>query len=169
MSSLAYKGPAGYYGDTNKFREEDSHGCPQPGGAFSALAASMLPGEEASEGETEGEDPNAQPDYRWDEFGFRVDEEDGPEDSSSKLLSIPFVESPRRRLQWAVELELGQGEALKIEGRLDNLVKEGIPHSLRHILWPILLKTEAKKERVGVTYSDITANGNCQSHTCAEC
>ena len=32
---------------------------------------------------------------RWDEFGFRVDEEDGPEDSSSKLLSIPFQESPK--------------------------------------------------------------------------
>ena len=38
---------------------------------------------------------------RWDEFGFRVEEEDGPEDSSSKLLSIPFQESPRYyRLFW---------------------------------------------------------------------
>jgi len=161
MSGIAYKGPAGYYGVTNKPRDDDSHCSSQPGGPFSALAASMLPGEEASEGETEGEDPNAQPDYRWDEFGFRVDEEDGPEDSSSKLLSIPFVESPRRRLQWAVELELGQGEALKMEGRLDNLVKEGIPHSLRHILWPILLKADAKKEHVGVTYPNIV--NNCQN------
>ena len=32
---------------------------------------------------------------RYDEFGFRVEEEDGPEYSSSKLLSIPFLESPR--------------------------------------------------------------------------
>ena len=32
---------------------------------------------------------------RYDEFGFRVEEEDGPEHCSSKLLSIPFIESPR--------------------------------------------------------------------------
>ena len=41
---------------------------------------------------TQGSGPNAQPLYRWDEFGFRVEEEDGPEDTSSKLLSIPFTE-----------------------------------------------------------------------------
>ena len=41
---------------------------------------------------TQGSDPNAQPLYTWDEFGFRVEEEDGPEDTSSKLLSIPFTE-----------------------------------------------------------------------------
>ena len=43
----------------------------------------------------QSEDPNSQPEYTWDEFGFRVEEEDGPEDSSNKLLSIPFVESPK--------------------------------------------------------------------------
>ena len=37
------------------------------------------------------------PDYRIDEFGFRVEEEDGPEQSSSKLLSTPFAESPKHR------------------------------------------------------------------------
>lgn len=36
-------------------------------------------------------------DYRIDEFGFRVEEEDGPEQSSSKLLSTPFVENPKHR------------------------------------------------------------------------
>ena len=41
---------------------------------------------------TQGWGPNAQPLYTWDEFGFRVEEEDGPEDTSSKLLSIPFTE-----------------------------------------------------------------------------
>ena len=46
------------------------------------------------------------PDYRIDEFGFRVEEEDGPEQSSSKLLSTPFAESPKHRcadsgLMWA--------------------------------------------------------------------
>lgn len=35
--------------------------------------------------------------FRFDEFGFRVDEEDGPEQSSNKLLGIPFVEDPQER------------------------------------------------------------------------
>ena len=121
----------------------------------------------------QGSGPNAQPLYTWDEFGFRVEEEDGPEDCSSKLLSIPFVEvfsstfcsyrygldfktfpsqiflplcesfrviiipilivdnehdppqSPRRRVQWAVELQLGNWENLKLDGRLDKLVRAG--------------------------------------------
>ena len=30
---------------------------------------------------------------------------DGPEQSSSKLLSIPFVEDPQHRLQWIAYLE----------------------------------------------------------------
>lgn len=35
--------------------------------------------------------------FRFDEFGFRVDEEDGPEQNSKKLLGIPFVEDPQHR------------------------------------------------------------------------
>lgn len=34
---------------------------------------------------------------RFDEFGFRVEEEDGPEQNSKKLLGIPFVEDPQHR------------------------------------------------------------------------
>jgi hypothetical protein len=34
---------------------------------------------------------------RFDEFGFRVEEEDGPEQNSNKLLGIPFVEDPQHR------------------------------------------------------------------------
>ena len=82
----------------------------------------MRPGEEAPPPEAPGSGPNAQPLYRWDEFGFRVEEEDGPEDTSSKLLSIPFVESPRRRLQWAVELQLGHWQGLRADGKLEKLV-----------------------------------------------
>jgi len=109
----------------------------------------------------EGSGPNAQPLYTWDEFGFRVEEEDGPEDCSSKLLSIPFVESPRRRVQWAVELQLGNWENLKLDGRLDKLVGEGVPHSLRPILWPRLLNTEAKK--TGFSYKDIVSASRVDS------
>jgi hypothetical protein len=35
--------------------------------------------------------------FRFDEFGFRVEEEDGPEQNSNKLLGIPFVEDPQHR------------------------------------------------------------------------
>ena len=67
------------------------------GGPFSALTASMQPlAANERPGEAgQSEDPNSQPEFTWDEFGFRVEEEDGPEDSSNKLLSIPFVESPK--------------------------------------------------------------------------
>ena len=75
------------------------------------------------------EDPNEQPEYRYfhlficgkqviliysvcvcrfDEFGFRVEEEDGPEPTSNKLLSTPFIEDPQQRylkqnsFSWAI-------------------------------------------------------------------
>ena len=93
---LAYRGPTGCYNDS---RGASSSRSPPPGGPFSALAASMQPvlaNERPGLCEAnQSEDPNSQPEYTWDEFGFRVEEEDGPEDSSNKLLSIPFVESPK--------------------------------------------------------------------------
>ena len=93
---LAYRGPSGCY---NEARVASSR-SPQPGGPFSALAASMQPllANERPGLTDQSEDPNSQPEYTWDEFGFRVEEEDGPEDSSNKLLSIPFVESPKVKM-----------------------------------------------------------------------
>jgi len=35
--------------------------------------------------------------FRFDEFGFKVEEEDGPEQVSNKFLSAPFVEDPQQR------------------------------------------------------------------------
>ena len=35
-------------------------------------------------------------------------------------------------------------------------VSEGVPHSLRPILWPRLLDIEAKKERLGLAYKDVS-------------
>ena len=34
-------------------------------------------------------------------------------------------------------------------------VSEGVPHSLRPVLWPRLLDIEAKKERLGLAYKDV--------------
>lgn len=70
---------------------------PIPGGPFSALNTSMLPHEILNRLGHQSDDPNSQPEYRFDEFGFRVEEEDGPEQSSNKLLSIPFSEDPQHR------------------------------------------------------------------------
>ena len=110
MAGLAYRGPVGNYGVSARDGAGSSV-SPQPGGPCSALSSSMQPTDiETLDSDILKHDPNSQPEYRWDEFGFRVEEEDGPEDCSNKLLSIPFVESPKRRLQWAVELELGQGD-----------------------------------------------------------
>lgn len=74
------------------------NGCQlTPGGPFSALTKSMLSGEILSKLTLQHDDPNSQPEYRFDEFGFKVEEEDGPEQSSNKLLSIPLVEDPQHR------------------------------------------------------------------------
>ena len=159
---LAYRGPTGCYNET---RGALSSRSPQPGGAFSALAASMQPvlANERPGLCDQSEDPNSQPEYTWDEFGFRVEEEDGPEDSSNKLLSIPFVESPKRRLQWAVELELGGGGDIQTSGRLGRLVREGVPHSLRHQLWPRLLRVNQLREKYSASYQDILAQCDTRS------
>uniref|UniRef100_A0A6P7F568 Small G protein signaling modulator 3 n=1 Tax=Diabrotica virgifera virgifera TaxID=50390 RepID=A0A6P7F568_DIAVI len=69
---------------------------PTPGSPFSALTPSMCPQDILAK-QTVPDDPNSQPEYRFDEFGFRVDEEDGPEQNSNKLLGIPFVEDPQHR------------------------------------------------------------------------
>lgn len=71
---------------------------PSPGGPFSALTPTMWPQEIMAKQSREQEDPNSQPEYRFDEFGFRVEEEDGPEQNSNKLLGIPLVEDPQHRL-----------------------------------------------------------------------
>lgn len=77
---------------------DDKLACsPSSGGPFSALTASMWPQDILSKLGQLSDDPNCQPDFRFDEFGFRVEEEDGPEQSSSKLLSIPFTEDPQHR------------------------------------------------------------------------
>lgn len=59
---------------------------PSPGGPFSALTSSMWPQDIMAKLTVIPDDPNSQPEYRFDEFGFRVEEEDGPEQSSNKLL-----------------------------------------------------------------------------------
>ncbi|KAG5896006.1 hypothetical protein JTB14_007571 [Gonioctena quinquepunctata] len=139
---------------------------PTPGSPFSALTPSMWPQDIIAK-QLVPDDPNSQPEYRFDEFGFRVDEEDGPEQNSNKLLGIPFVEDPQHRLQWVAHLEFSHNTEVsdltwdKVEVRLlrtDKLltmVQSGIPHSLRPQMWMRMSGALEKKQKSELCYKDI--------------
>ncbi|MCL4127338.1 UNVERIFIED_CONTAM: hypothetical protein GTU68_005146 [Idotea baltica] len=113
------------------------------------------------------DDPNHQPDYRFDEFGFRVEEEDGPEQSSTKLLSQPFIEDPQHRLKWIAYLEFSHSEevgeltwdhvdvTLPRTEKLRSMVQKGIPHSLRPQLWLRLSGALLKQRKSELKYQDV--------------
>ncbi|KAJ8917952.1 hypothetical protein NQ315_002647 [Exocentrus adspersus] len=140
---------------------------PTPGGPFSALTPSMWPQDIMAKQSVVPDDPNSQPEYRFDEFGFRVDEEDGPEQSSNKLLGIPFVEDPQHRLQWVAHLEFSHNKEVsdltwdKVEVRLPRtdklltMVKSGIPHSLRPQMWLRMSGALEKKQQSELRYKEI--------------
>ncbi|XP_074647202.1 small G protein signaling modulator 3 homolog isoform X2 [Tubulanus polymorphus] len=146
----------------------ESDFIPTPGGPFSALTPSMWPQDILEKLSHQPEDHNGQLDYRYDEFGFKVEEEDGPEENSSKLLSTPFVEEPQHRLKWTAYLEFTHNDEVgdltwdKIENRLPRSEKlramikaGGVPHSLRPHLWPRLCGALEKKENSSTSYKDI--------------
>jgi len=120
---------------------------PSPGGPFSALTPSMWPQDILQKLSNPPEDASGQLDYRYDEFGFKVEEEDGPEENSSKLLSQPFTEDPQHRLKWTAYLEFTHNDEVgdltwdKIENRLPHseklrlMIRQGVPHSIRSQIW----------------------------------
>jgi hypothetical protein len=140
---------------------------PTPGGPFSALTPSMWPQDILVRLGQQPDDPNSQPEYRFDEFGFRVEEEDGPEQNSNKLLGIPFVEDPQHRLQWVAHLEFSHNKEVcdltwdRVEVRLPrteklrSMVRAGIPHSLRPQMWMRLSGSLQKKLSSEMSYKDI--------------
>lgn len=126
----------------------------------------------------QSESPNNQPDYRFDEFGFRVEEEDGPEQTSNKLLSEPFTEDEQQRSQWISHLEFSHNQeasellwenvaiSLPRTEKLRNMVRAGIPHSLRPQMWMRLSGALQKKLNSETSYHDIVkASGNDQLMT----
>jgi hypothetical protein len=62
--------------------------CPKPGVPFSAVTSSMWPTQVMNPADEDDEEESG-----FDELGFRIEEEDGPEQSSNKLLGIPFTEN----------------------------------------------------------------------------
>lgn len=157
---------------------------PSPGGPFSALTSSMWPQDIMAKLSVVPDDPNSQPEYRYihftqlkhkiiiylyrfDEFGFRVEEEDGPEQSSNKLLGIPFVEDAQHRLQWVAHLEFSHNKEVseltwdKVATRLprteklNTMIAAGIPHSLRPQMWMRMSGALEKKHQSELSYKDI--------------
>lgn len=143
---------------------------PTVGGSFSAVTPSMWPEDilsKLSQQQDSQLDPNHQPDFRFDEFGFRVEEEDGPEQSSTKLLSEPFVEDPHHRLQWIAYLEFSHSDEvgdltwehvdvrLPRTEKLYSMVSAGIPHSLRPQIWMRLSGALLKQQKSEVSYREV--------------
>ncbi|XP_043266479.1 small G protein signaling modulator 3 homolog [Venturia canescens] len=158
-------------GSEDEFDIEGSSLCedqisPAPGGPFSALTPSMWP-QDILVKLNQPDDPNSQPEYRFDEFGFRVEEEDGPEQSSKKLLGVPFVEDPQHRLQWVALMEFSHNKEVADTSRqtsdhrlpktdkLREMVRRGIPHSLRPRIWMRMSGAEHKRQASEMTYKDI--------------
>ncbi|XP_064419469.1 small G protein signaling modulator 3 isoform X1 [Latimeria chalumnae] len=145
--------------------------APCVGGPFSALTSSMWPQDILAK-LTQKEESVEQPEFRYDEFGFRVDKEDGAEPNSSKLLSVPLSEDPQQRLRWQAHLEFTHNHDVgdltwdKIDvmlprsDKLRTLVLAGIPHSMRPQLWMRLSGGLQKKRNSEMSYRDIVKNSS---------
>lgn len=140
---------------------------PTPGGPFSALTPSMWPQDILSKLNNPPEDAKGQLDYRYDEFGFKVEEEDGPEENSSKLLGTPFIEDPQHHLKWTAYLEFTHNNEVgdltwdKVEDclprseKIRQMVQQGIPHSLRSQIWMRISGALEKKHKSDMTYKEV--------------
>ncbi|XP_043924287.1 small G protein signaling modulator 3 isoform X2 [Protopterus annectens] len=144
---------------------------PTAGGPFSALTPSMWPQDILAK-YAQKEESVEQPEFRYDEFGFRVDKEDGAEPNSSKLLSVPLSEDPQQRLRWQAHLEFTHNHDVgdltwdKIDAvlprsdKLRSLVLAGIPHSMRPQIWMRLSGALQKKRNSEMSYREIVKNSS---------
>lgn len=132
-----------------------------PGSAFSAIIPSSIVPTEIEENDEE---------FTYDEFGFRIEQEDKPEPDSSKLLGIPFVEDESNRLKWIAHLEFStnshgdlnfESNSIPKSEKLRNMVIfEGIPHSLRPQIWMSLSGAYEKRRKSQSSYTEIVKASN---------
>lgn len=132
-----------------------------PGSAFSAIIPSSIIPTEIEENDEE---------FTYDEFGFRIEQEDKPEPDSSKLLGIPFVEDESSRLKWIAHLEFStnshgdlnfESNSIPKTEKLRNMVIfEGIPHSLRPQIWMCLSGAYEKRRKSQSSYTEIVKASN---------
>ncbi|XP_012597114.1 small G protein signaling modulator 3 isoform X3 [Microcebus murinus] len=138
-------------------------------GPFSALTSSMWPQEILAK---QKEEPAEQPEFFYDEFGFRVDKEEGAEPGSCLLASTALTEDPPQRLRWQAHLEFTHNHdvgdltwdkiavSLPRSEKLRSLVLAGIPHSMRPQLWMRLSGALQKKRNSELSYREIVKNSS---------
>nr|XP_030711739.1 small G protein signaling modulator 3 isoform X6 [Globicephala melas] len=135
---------------------------PSASGPFSALTPSMWPQEILAK-YTQKEEAVEQPEFCYDEFGFRVDKEgtDGAPRPGQLL------EDPPQRLRWQAHLEFTHNHdvgdltwdkiaiSLPRSEKLRSLVLAGVPHSMRPQLWMRLSGALQKKRNSELSYREI--------------
>ncbi|XP_045869212.1 small G protein signaling modulator 3 isoform X2 [Meles meles] len=144
---------------------------PSASGPFSALTPSMWPQEILAK-YTQKEESVEQPEFCYDEFGFRVDKEDGADPSPSKLPGAAQLEDPPQRLRWQAHLEFTHNHdvgdltwdriavSLPRSEKLRSLVLAGIPHSMRPQLWMRLSGALQKKRSSELSYREMVKNSS---------
>ncbi|KAL4681925.1 hypothetical protein H8959_007402 [Pygathrix nigripes] len=118
------------------------------------------------------EESAEQPDFYYDEFGFRVYKEEGGEPGSSLLASSPLLEDAPQRLRWQAHLEFTHNHdvgdltwdkiavSLPRSEKLRSLVLAGIPHGMRPQLWMRLSGALQKKRNSELSYREIVKNSS---------
>ncbi|XP_056111140.1 small G protein signaling modulator 3 isoform X2 [Rhinichthys klamathensis goyatoka] len=152
---------------------------PAPGGPFAALTPSMWPQDILAK--YCQKDPSMEAELHYDEFGFRIDSEDGVE--PRKWLrgeGAPQREDPQQRLRWQAHLEFTHNNTvgdltwdkisptLARSDRLRSLVLGGIPHSMRPQLWMRLSGALQKKRTSEISYREIVKNSSNNDTTAAK-
>ncbi|KAL1767691.1 small G protein signaling modulator 3 isoform X1 [Sigmodon hispidus] len=143
---------------------------PSASGPFSALTPSIWPQEILAKC-AQKEESTEQPEFCYDEFGFRVDKE-GSEPGCSQMAGAPLVEDPPQRLRWQAHLEFTHNHdvgdltwdkiavSLPRSEKLRSLVLAGIPHGMRPQLWMRLSGALQKKKNSELSYREIVKNSS---------
>ncbi|XP_061079933.1 small G protein signaling modulator 3 isoform X2 [Conger conger] len=152
---------------------------PTPGGPFSALTPSMWPQDLLAK--YYQKDSPDEPEPQYDEFGFRMDSEDGVELQEGGVREgAPQREDPQQRLRWQAHLEFTHNHtvgdltwdlispSLARSDRLRALVLAGIPHSMRPQLWMRLSGALQKKRGSEISYREIIKNSSNDDTTAAK-
>uniref|UniRef100_A0A8B9J7D7 Small G protein signaling modulator 3 n=1 Tax=Astyanax mexicanus TaxID=7994 RepID=A0A8B9J7D7_ASTMX len=118
---------------------------------------------------------------QYDEFGFRIDSEDGVEPREwLRGDGAPQTEDPQQRLRWQAHLEFTHNHtvgdltwdkispSLPRSERLRSLVLGGIPHSMRPQLWMRLSGALQKKRTSEISYREIIKNSSNDDTTAAK-
>lgn len=135
---------------------------PSASGPFSALTPSIWPQEILAK-YMQKEESVEQPEFYYDEFGFRVDKEEG---------AGSLTEDPPQRLRWQAHLEFTHNHdvgdltwdkiaaSLPRSEKLRSLVLAGIPHSMRPQLWMRLSGALQKKRNSELSYREVVKNSS---------